>query len=556
MMKMTNPENQILDQAHDSLFQYDRWRVTFLTTVLRVIAGLGLILIVSNVPALKPRELIAFIVVYLALLVATFAPMPHVAKAGTLILSGYFVGVYTLMQFGPWSGVSIYFLAITLFASLLFDERVDRWVFTINIATIVLIGSLNTLGYLTLTSTEIPQTDLLDWLSYTADYFVLAISLIWAINMLKTEFRSVAEQFQASLGFLSKDRAELEQRVEERAAGLIKKTDQLRAASYIARRTAEIQDLDTILKVVSSLVTDQFNFYHAGIFLMNETGNEVVLVAASSEGGKRMVEKGHSFKVGSQEIVGLVASQKRPRIALDVGPDAVFFDNPDLPRTRSEIALPLIIHERVLGILDIQSDQPQAFNVEDIDVLQTLADQVAVAIENTRLLEESLAALMQIEALTAARTRESWSQKTREGSYAYTYTPLGIRAGASPKGSENALNIPIMLRGQRIGAISVSRKEGTGWSQIDQDLINEVASQTGLAIDNIRLVEDATQRARQEQTVGELAARFSQSMDIDSLLQTAARELGQVPDVAEVSVFIGEIPKQAPVRRRTRRSTG
>lgn len=549
---MTNPENQAFSRADNTSFQYDRWRVTFLATVLRVVAGLGLLLILSNFPSMGNIERIGFSVIYLAFLAATFLPMPYAMKAGTLILSGYLVGVYTILQSGPWSGAISYFLAITVFAVLLFDRQVDRWVFFINLATISLAGILNALGYIPLASAGMPSSTIMDWLPYAADYFVLAIASIWAINLLKTEFKSVAEQFQSALGALSKDRAELEKRVEERTAGLIKKTDQLRAASYIARRTAEIQDLDTILNLVTRLMADQFDFQHAGIFLMSETGDEVVLVSASSEGGRRMIERGHAVKVGSQGIVGFAASQKKPRIALDVGTDAVTFNNPDLPDTRSEVALPMLVRDRVLGVLDIQSDQPMAFSMDDIDVLQTLANQAAVAIENTRLLEESQTALMQIEALTASRTREAWSQKTREGEYAYTYTPLGIRAGRTSEATVNALKIPITLRGQKIGTLSLARKDDAQWSELDKDMVQEVAYQAGLAIENVRLVEDATQRAGQEQLVGELAARFNQSMDIDSLLQTAARELGQIPNVAEVSVFLGEMPATASERRRSK----
>jgi len=553
---MTNSENQIVDFASNAIFQYDSWRARFLNTILRVVAGLGLILIVANIPLLKTSELITYSILYIVLVIITFTPLTYAIKAGMLIISGYFVGVYTLLQLGPWSGVSVYFLAITLFAVLLFDEHIDRWVFTINLATIIVVGTLNTLGYLALASPKAPITELKNWVSYTADYFVLAAALIWAINLLKDEFKSVAEQFQSALGFLARDRRELEQQVDERTSGLVKKTAQLRAASFIAHQTAEIQDLDSILKTVVSLISDQFSFYHAGIFLINEVGDEVILVSSSSDGGKQMMEKGYSLKVEDQGAVGYAAAEKKPRIALDVGTDAVFFNNPDLPKTRSEVALPLTIHEKVLGVLDIQSDQPQAFNISEIDVLQTLADQVAVAIENARLLEESQTALMQIEALTAARARDAWRKRTDENVYSYTYTPLGIRSGKLSEDKEGALKIPITLRGQRIGTISVSHKDETSWNQIDQDLINEVAYQTGLAIENVRLVEDATQRAAQEQTVGELAARFSQFTDIDTLLQTAARELGQVADVAEVSVFIGEIPEQAPQKRRSRRTTG
>jgi GAF domain-containing protein/HAMP domain-containing protein len=347
---------------------------------------------------------------------------------------------------------------------------------------------------------------------------------------------------------------ELEKRVEERTESLMRKTNQLRAASFIARQTAEVQNLGAILNTVVNLVTDQFGFYHAGIFLLNESGDEAVLQAASSPGGRRMIERGHSLAVGTQGIVGYVAAQKKPRIALDVGADAVFFNNPDLPMTRSEVALPLIIREKVLGVLDIQSDQPQAFTPEDIDVLQTLADQVAVAIENARLLDESQAALMQLEALTASRTREAWSQRVQKRGYAFTYTPLGLRAEKLSGEAANALKVPITLRGQKIGTISLARKDNLNWSRVDEDLINEVAYQVGLAVDNIRLLEEATERAKQEQTIGELAARFSQSLDIDSLLQTAARELGQMPEVSEVSVFIGQMPEQTPPKRR--RGTG
>lgn len=549
---MTNPENQVLSQAGGEAFQYDRWRVTFLATVLRVVAALGLLLILSNFPTMGNTERVAFSVIYLAFLAATFLPMSYAVRAGTLILSGYLVGLYTILQAGPWSGAVSYFLAVTVFAVLLFNRRVDRWVFSINLATILLAGILNILGYLPLMSAEAPAAGLMEWLSYAADYLVLAIASIWAISLLKAEFKSVAEKFQAALGVLSRDRADLEKRVEERAAGLIKKTDQLRAASYITRQIAELQELDTILNVVTRLVSDQFGFRHAGIFLMNETGDEVVLVSASSEGGRRMVESGHAVKVNSQGLVAFAASQKKPRIALDVGPDAVSFNNPHLPDTRSEVALPMLVRDRVLGVLDIQSDQPMAFSTEDIDVLQTLADQVAVTIENMRLLEESQTALMQIEALTASRTREAWGQKVREGAYAYTYTPLGVRAGGTSEETDNALKVPITLRGQKIGTLSLARKDGAQWSELDRNMVQEVAYQAGLAIENVRLVEDATQRAGQEQLVGELAARFSQSMDIDSLLQTAARELGQIPNVAEVSVFLGEMPSRTSERRRAK----
>lgn len=371
------------------------------------------------------------------------------------------------------------------------------------------------------------------------------------------ELAELALNLNAMTENLSELINDLEQRVAERTVGLMKKTDQLRAASYIARQTADVQDLSAILQIVVDLIANQFGYYHAGIFLMNEIGDQAVLQAASSEGGKRMVERGYAVEIGSQNLVGYVTGQRRARIALDIGADAVFFNNPDLPLTRSEVALPLMIRNKVLGVLDIQSDQPQAFRAEDIDVFQTLADQVAVAIENARLLGESQAALRQLEAVSTLRTRDAWSQKLLGQALAFTFTPLGIRLEAdSNSPSEGAMQAPITLRGQTIGSISLARKDNSSWSKFDEDLINEVAYQVGLAVDNLRLLEDAQRRARQEQTIGELATRFSQALDVDSLLQTAAREIGQMPDVSEVSVFIGQLPEPAVQKRRPKRVTG
>jgi len=367
------------------------------------------------------------------------------------------------------------------------------------------------------------------------------------------ELAAVFNSMTASLGGLIYD---LEQRVAERTADALRKTEQLRAASYIARQTAEVQDLSLLLNIVVKLITDHFGFYHTGIFLINESGDEVALQAASSEGGRRMIERGHAISVGNQGIVSHVAAEKKTRIALDIGSDAVFFNNPDLPMTRSEIALPLMVRNKILGVLDIQSNKPQAFNVDDIDVLETLADQAAVAIDNARLLDESRAAFMQLEALTTLLAREAWSQKIQEKQRAFTYTPLGLRAEKSPHHEDNEIVAPITLRGQKIGTISIARKADSTWSKLDEDVINEVANQVGLAVDNIRLLEEATQRAAQERIVGELSVRFSQAPDIDSLLQTAARELGQLPEVAEVSVFIDQPTEQTSPRTSVKRRAG
>ena len=516
----------------DGLFSDEQWRDRFLGIVLRgscVVGFIGILLYVLS-PATVSYKVLALIAYGILVLVTLFTRLPYHFRAGVLLFLLYFSGFSSLIDHGI-ADAALLLIGFIVMTSLLFSQGAAIYsAMGLTILTILLFGW--------------SRAPFADSARITGILLVVATMISIGLRTLQEAFTKAQATARQTFDTLRKERSTLEQRVEERTAGLARKTEQLRATSYIARKTAEVQDLDSLLSTVARLVTDQFGFYHTGVFLLNEPGDRVVLQAASSEGGQRMIERGHSLSVGSQGIVGYVAAQKKPRIALDVGEDAIFFNNPDLPMTRSEVALPLLIRNKVLGVLDIQSDKPQAFRSEDIDVLQTLSDQVAVAIENARLLDEAQAAILQLEALTGRRTREVWNHKLRDTSRVFTYTPLGLRAEKLPETSGNAISAPIILRGQKIGTISIAKKGDSKWNKLDASLLDEVASQVGLAVDNIRLLEDATQRAVQEQTIGRLATRLSQSLDLDTLLQTAARELGQVADVSEVSVFIGELSEE------------
>ena len=525
-------------------FSYQEWRERFLNVVLRGSSLLGFIAIIFYLfsSATTLYKVLAGMSFGILVLVTLLNKLQYRIRAGVFLSLLYIAGLGSLIDHGI-AEAAILFLGLVVMASLLFSLRVGTYsVIGVALLSMILFG-WSSAGFEA---------------SARLYAVLLIVSAIIGIGLytFQEEFTKTQSAAVQTFEILLNERLTLERRVDERTAGLARKTEQLRATSYIARKTAEVQDLASLLNTVARLVTDQFGFYHTSIFLINETGDHAVLQAASSEGGQRMIERGHALSVGTQGIVGYVAAQKKPRIALDVGEDAVFFNNPDLPMTRSEVALPLLIRNKVLGVLDIQSDRPQAFGTEDIDVLQTLSDQIAIAIENARLLDETQAAIIQLEALTGIRTREVWTQKLRDNNRVFTYTPLGLRADKLPQNNENAITASIILRGQKIGNISIARKGDSKWSKLDESLLDEVASQVGLAVDNIRLLEEATQRAKQEQTVGKLATRFSQSLDLDTLLQTAARELGQLPDISEVSVFIGQQNEQdSQPKQRSRRNT-
>ena len=538
---MNHPPTSPQPQSAE-FFSYEKWRERFLNVVLQGSCILGFIAIVlylfsSAIPLYK----VLAVAMYGALVLLTvLTRLSYRIRAVTFLLFLYFAAFSSLFDYGI-ADASILFIGFIVMSGLLFSPRAGMyWIIALSLLSILLFGW--------------SRAPFEDAARLTAILLVVSMIIAIGLHTFQEEFTKTQKAARQTLESLRQERSMLEQNVEERTAGLMRKTEQLRATSYIARRTAEVQDLASLLNTVVHLVTDQFGFYHTGIFLINESGNQVVLQAASSEGGLRMVERGHSLSVGMQGIVGYVAAQKKPRIAVDVGADAIFFNNPDLPLTRSEVALPLLVRNKVLGVLDIQSDKPQAFSMDDIDVLQTLSDQIAIAIENARLLDETQAAIMQLEALTSIRTHEAWSQKLQDRDRAFTYTPLGLRAEKVPQTNDNAITAPIILRGKKIGNITITKKGDGKWNRLDEGLLDEVAGQVGLAVDNIRLLEEATQRAQQEQTVGKLSTHFSQSLDLDTLLQTAARELGQLPDVSEVSVFIGQqdeqsTPSKQPLKR-------
>ena len=184
----------------------------------------------------------------------------------------------------------------------------------------------------------------------------------------------------------------LETRVQARTA-------QLTAGAQVARAASSILNPQELLQATVDLIREQFGYYYAGVFLLDEDNRSAVLRAGTGEAGQTMLGRGHKFEVGSQSMVGWVCANWKARIALDVGQEAVHFANPLLPDTRSEIALPLQAGGRILGALDVQSERPAAFDDNDIAVLQGMADQIAVALDNARLFTQTQTALSENERL-------------------------------------------------------------------------------------------------------------------------------------------------------------
>jgi GAF domain-containing protein/HAMP domain-containing protein len=255
------------------------------------------------------------------------------------------------------------------------------------------------------------------------------------------EVEALADSFNIMTGKVNELVNNLESLVDERTNNLIAKTNELEAASrkmqnrasqltavsVVARSATTMRDVNQLLPSVAEIINKQFGFYHVGIFLNDQVNQYTVLRASNSVGGKNMLSRGHRLRIGQVGIVGNVASTGKPRIALDTGEDAVFFNNPNLPETKSEMALPLKVGEQIIGVLDVQSTESGAFESDDVEILSILADQVSIAIDNARLFEEAQKSAADAQSALRQYTRSDWNmlRKTRNNP-GYRYTFKGV----------------------------------------------------------------------------------------------------------------------------------
>ena len=219
-----------------------------------------------------------------------------------------------------------------------------------------------------------------------------------------------------------------------------------------------------------------------------------------------------------------------------------FLRDPNFPLTRSRMILPLTSLGSVIGLLDVHSEQPDAFVIEDAEIMQTLADLTAISFENVRLLDETRSLIEQLEINTSVQTQRTWSKLTSRFKPAYQYTPAGVRPifTSEKRDANGALLIPLMLHGQKIGAIRLKRKGNSNqWSERERNLLEKIADQVSLALENSRLVDEAQKNALRDQLIANISTRIRETLDVDSVVRTTATELRRVFDLKEAEIIVG-----------------
>lgn len=368
------------------------------------------------------------------------------------------------------------------------------------------------------------------------NYFSIAIIITsTTVTNLVSGLENAAKKQAALADELAEEKERLEIRVQERTQNLERRSAQLRAVADISRNINSILDQEVMFQQVVNLLKNRMDLYYAGIFIVEETNQFAILKAGTGNAGRQMVTNNHRLEVGGSSMIGWSISNRLPRIALDVGEEAVRFNNPFLPETRSELALPIISRDNAIGALTIQSTQPNAFDEEDILIFEGIADSLSVALENARLFQQNQEDLNEIRFLSRQYLEDSWS------SYLQASDTLASEF-ENPLASETTGNtyshsIPVFFRNEEIGQIVLETPDEI-LSAEDQKFIDAVTAQAVMALESARLLQETRRQALQEEQINQISTQFTNAMDIRDVVETALKEISQLPSVSEIAVHL------------------
>ncbi|MBN1261763.1 MAG: GAF domain-containing protein [Anaerolineae bacterium] len=603
-------------------------RPTLVRRVLRVVAVVGFVVVLlGSYTALELGQfgIIAFyIAAYALILVGLFSKrIPYRVTAAYVTLIPLLLGIEEIVSYG-WGGDGrILLVAFPVLATLFFGQRLGFVALGLScIALVILAGLLA--GGVILPPPTAPVVDLshTNLLSSILVFVMVGALLVAALNF----FTTLLSQELARVTGLSvdletqRDALNLRQKaLQSSNYALQRRAMHLAAGAEVGQTIMAIFDLPQLLSEAVIRVSEVFGFYHTGIFLCDDNREWAVLKAASSVGGQLLMAEGHRLHRG-EGMVGWVLEHRQPRIALDVNADSAHFLNPQLPATRSEVTLPLLIGGRIIGVLDVQSIEEDAFDEDDVRALGAFAGQLAVAIENARRFAEESGAF---EAASPfyRMARQMAASRTMQDVYTVIietmrdFKPVRgmvfvldkdsnrVEVGAELRGDRVVLDprdlsqtdlashrnmlalglaldaplfimdtedldtVPEAFRGdlgrlrdhtgaRSLGIIPVRAGEHFKaqltvsyhtlhvFSTAEKRLYAALADLAAVALENMGLLETARQRAEHEQMIGEVTTRMRETLDVDTVLRTVIREIGDALGLDEVEVrMASEVPE-------------
>jgi PAS domain S-box-containing protein len=303
------------------------------------------------------------------------------------------------------------------------------------------------------------------------------------------EIKSTNDELQVANEELLQSRGQLEQRVQDR-------TRDLELASEVGRTvTAKVDNLYQLLSDAVEQIRSRFNLYYTQVYLTDRAGRTITLRAGTGEVGKQLLQRGHQLLISNDSLNGRAALEKHAAIVSDTTNSRAFLPNPLLPKTRSEMAVPLIISDQVIGVLDMQSDQANALSESNLPAFEALAGQLAVAIQNAALFEQANQARAEVVEQAKRLSLSSWDsflnavERSESIGYVYNQNEVLPYLNTTEKSLElNTLDAPIQVAGAEIGKIQIADASNRQWTSAEKELIENTAVQLANHIENLRLL--------------------------------------------------------------------
>ncbi len=341
------------------------------------------------------------------------------------------------------------------------------------------------------------------------------------------EIGQVAIYFNRMISRLDELQATLEKQVQERTA-------QLEVLSEMGRVATSTLEPQKLMENIVQLIEGQLGHYHTAIYLVDASNHWAEIKEASGEAGRVLKDSQYRVEINDLTMLGRAIKRRETQVVLTSSKEGHTLRNPLLPFTRSEIIVPLLIGDKALGALDIHSTKEAAFGQQEIDTLQNLANQAAIALENARLFQETQQNLQELRTLQRQYLQQAW-QETNLPRRETTVT-IGEDANLN---KEQTIEIPLVLRDQPIGKISLEREESL--TPEENTWLQAIATQAALALENARLLEETQNLANREKTITDISGKIWTSSTIEGILQTTIRELGAALDAAEATIELSDI---------------
>jgi GAF domain-containing protein len=553
-----------ITQVHPRLHQPDElqaWRGQSIRLLLRASVIFGAIALMATFSQIRNAWAIPLYVgSYAGVVLVAFWPRASTrAQAIAVLFLIFGLGVLSLVEDGLSGDGRVFLLALPLLTIFFFGRREGLLALALSVVTLGIFAWVYSMRWLTIPEERtIYSANPGAWIGGIFIFLLIGVLIVISQSSLVLRLIEALGRSREMVKAMDDAQNTLRERAErlETAQSLLEKRARaLEATALVARAATATLDPDELLDKTAAQISQLFGFYHTGIFMVDAAGEWARLRSASGEGGRRMLARGHSLRVGQPGAVGDVIRGGAACIVLDVNVDAAYANNPDLPETRSEIALPLLARGKTIGVLDVQSRDPHAFSQEDLVVLQTLADQVALAISNAQLFQQAQASLQAERQAFARLGREAWSKliQTQAG-LSRRYDPAGILPSSealsttqAAQAGEAIQSLPIKVRGQSIGVIRACKSaEASEWSRDETELLETLTEQLGVALESARLYQDTQRRAARERLLREISDQMQRAADMEALMRIAAEELNQALGSSRAYVRLGAEALQPP----------